>query len=100
MKKLILVLTLLVSSQTFAAKCVVSGFIQERSSCHHLSTKWDLGTAEECEALALTAMDNHFFGIMSPGEKLLVTSYKFRDRVNEIKIKKKFKHSSTEVCIF
>jgi hypothetical protein len=100
MKKLIIALSLLVSSHSFAAKCVVSGFIKERSSCYHLSTKWDMKTAQACEALALTAMDNKFFGLMESGDKLLVTTYKFVDRDNGITAKKKIKHSSTEVCIF
>lgn len=100
MKKLIIALTLLVSSHSFAATCVVSGLIKERSSCYHLSTKWDMDTAEACEDLALTVVDNNFFGLMNSEENILVTSFKFRDRVNGIKIKKKFKHSSTEVCFF
>jgi methionine-rich copper-binding protein CopC len=100
MKTLLLALTMIISTQTFAAKCVISGTVQDGSSCHSLSTRLDVSDAETCEAFTKATVENRFFNILEKKEKLLSSSYKFVDRPNRIKIKKTFEHESTDGCLF
>lgn len=100
MKTLLIALSVLISTQTFAAKCVISGAVQDGSSCHRLSTRLDVGDAEACEAFAKATKENRFFSILLKNEKLLSSSYKFVDHANKIKIKKTFEYESTDECLF
>jgi hypothetical protein len=100
MKILITALTILISTQSFGAKCVIKGGVQNGSSCHHLSTRLDVSDAEACEAFAKSAKENRFFNILEKNEKLLSSGYKFVDRQNHIKVKKTFKYESTDGCLF
>lgn len=100
MKTLMIVLTMVISTQTFAAKCVISGAVQQGHSCHSLSTRLDVADVESCEAFAKATRENRFFNILEKGDILLSSKYKFVDRPNRIKIKKKFTYQDSEGCYF
>jgi hypothetical protein len=91
MKTLLFALSLLVTSQSFAAKCVISGLVLEGKSCHRLSTRLDVTDAEACEAYTKATQQNRFFNILEPKQELLSVRFKFVDRPNRVKLKKEFK---------
>ena len=100
MKTLLIAFSVFMTTQTFAAKCVISGTVQEGSSCHRISTRLDVGDAETCEEFTKTTRNNRFFNILEKKEKLLSSKYKFVDHANKIKIKKTFNYESTDGCYF
>jgi|GEM_PF-7108046 len=100
MKTLLILCSLIISTQSFGAKCVIKGGVQNGSSCHHLSTRLDVSDVEACEAFAKSAKENRFFNILEKNEILLSSGYKFVDRQNHIKVKKTFKYESTDGCLF
>lgn len=102
MKTLLIALGILVTTQSFAAKCVISGFVKEASGCHHLSTRLDVSDVETCEAQTKATEHNRFFNILEKDEELLSVKFKFKDRLNGVKVKREFKlsqESRLEACL-
>lgn len=91
-----MLLTVLFSTQSFAARCIIIGAVKENSSCHRVSTRLDVSDQEACEAFAKSTKENRFFHILEKNETLISTSYKFKDFSNRIKIKKTIKHLSED----
>ena len=91
MKTLLITLGILITSHSFAAKCVISGLVAETNSCHRLSTRLDVTEVEACEALTKATQGNRFFNILEGKQELLSVRFKFVDRANRVKIKKEFK---------
>ena len=101
MKTLLIALSLLITSQTFAAKCTISGLVKDGMSCHRLSTRLDVSDVEACEAYTKATEHNKFFNIMEGKQELLSARYKFVDRPNRTKVKKEFMITSEdlyEIC--
>ena len=91
MKTLIVTIGMLITSQSFAAKCVISGLVAESNSCHRITTRLDVSDADSCESLTKATKENRFFNILEKKQELLTVRYKFVDRPNRVKIKKEFK---------
>ncbi len=100
MKTLLVTLSLLISAQSFAARCIITGAVKDKSFCHRVSTRLDVSDQEACEAFAKSTKENGFFNILENDETLLAASYKFKDFPNRIKVKKTFKYESTDECRF
>lgn len=102
MKTLLITLGMLITSQSFAAKCVVSASVKDGMSCHRLSTRFDVSDAETCEATTKASQHNRFFNILEPKQELLAVRYKFVDRPNRVKIKKEFmitEEDLLDICV-
>lgn len=100
MNTLLVIFTLLISTQSFAARCIIIGDVKEKSTCHRVSTRLDVSDQEACEAFAKSTKENRFFNILDKNETLLSASYKFKDFPNRIKIKKTFNYESKDECLF
>lgn len=98
MKTLLIAMTVLISSQAFAAKCKVSGLVKEGSTCVRISTRFELPDVESCESMARSTETNRFFGVMEPKDTLINTRYKFVDRAQKIKVIKTIDFLSEEEC--
>lgn len=90
MKTLLFALSMLITSQTFAAKCSVSGLVKDGMSCFRISTRLDVSDVEACEAYTKATEQNRFFNILEKKQTLLSARYKFVDRPNRVKVKKEF----------
>jgi hypothetical protein len=101
MKTLLMTLSLLITSQTFAAKCVISGLVIENKSCHRLSTRLDVSDVEACEAYTKATQQNRFFNLLDKKQELLSVRFKFVDRPNRVKVKKEFKlqEDASDLCM-
>lgn len=100
MKTLIVALTLLVSTQTFAATCKLASTIGGSFDCYGLSTKFDVTDQEACEALAKSTNDNRFFGVVTAKKEFVVsTKYTYKDKSQRLKVKKAIEFTNyDDVC--
>ena len=102
MKTILLTLSMLITSQTFAAKCVISGLVKENNSCHRLSTRLDVSDVEACEAYTKATQQNRFFNILEKKQELLSVRFKSVDRPNRVKVKKEVKlteEDTLDLCL-
>lgn len=99
MKTLLIALTVLFSSQSFAAKCRVSGLVKEGSTCVRITTRFEVEEVENCKALAKSTETNRFFSIMGPNDVLINTRYTFKDRPNKVKVRETIEFRSEHECL-
>lgn len=89
MKTLFIALTVLVSTQTFAATCKLASTVAGGFDCYGLSTKLEVADQEACEAFAKSTRDNRFFGIVeSKKERVISTKITYKDKAQRLKVKK------------
>ena len=99
MKNILLALSVLISTQTFAATCKLSTVVGGGFNCHSVSTRLDVADQETCEAFARGTKDNRFFGVLEKNEIVVATKYTFKDKAAKLKVKKRIDfEDSEEIC--
>jgi len=95
MKTIIFIITLIMTTQSFAAKCILTGQVNEGESCSKISTRLDVGDLGACEGFAKSTVSNKFFGLVEKNQNLIATEYSFG---NEAKIEETIVHNEEAVC--
>ena len=83
------------TTQSFAAKCILTGQVHEGDSCSKISTRIDVSDLNACEGYARATKSNKFFGLVEDGHHLVATDYSFK---SESKIEETIVHDESAAC--
>ena len=98
MKHLIFIITLIMTTQSFAAKCILTAQVNEGSSCSKISTRLDVSDLSACAEFAKSTRKNQFFGLVEKDQSLISTGYSYKDRSGEPKTEVLIVHDDEARC--